>query len=343
MEFKAAQIAEWIEGKTIGNENEAVSSFANIEEAGEGALTFLGNPKYVNYLSSTAASVVIVSKSLNIDSAKGKTFIVVDDAYAAITKLLKMYDSMQGQKTGIEQPSFVHDTATLGENIYLGAFAYVGENVKIGKNCTIYPQAYIGDNVEIGDNTTIYSGVKIYKNCQVGNHCIVHAGTVLGSDGFGFQPDEKGVFRKVPQIGNVVIKDYVELGACCTIDRATMGSTIIEQGVKLDNQIQVAHNVVVGKNTVIAAQTGIAGSTKLGEQNMIGGQVGIAGHLKTGKGVQIQAQSGVNKDIRDGEQLYGSPAMDAMNYRKSYVHFKNLPNLVKQLNNLNKKINTEKK
>lgn len=343
MEFTAAQIAEWIEGEIIGDANATVSDFGKIEEAGENALTFLANEKYLNHLKNSKSNLIIVSKTLNLPKNGAKTYIQVEDAYAAMTKLLNMYQSMEKQKNGIEQPSVISDKATLGENIFVGAFAYISKNVKIGKNCKIFPHVFIDENVVIGDNVTLYSGVKIYKDCKIGNDCIVHSGSIIGSDGFGFQPDEKGVFHKVPQVGNVIIKNNVEIGSCCTIDRATMGSTIIEDGVKLDNQIQIAHNVIVGKNTVIASQSGIAGSTKIGQNNMIGGQVGIAGHLKVGDFVQIQAQSGINGNIKDKSQLYGSPAMDALDFRKSYVYFRKLPELIKKLNQLEKKFNEEKK
>lgn len=343
MEFTAAQIAEWIEGEIIGDANTSVSGFGKIEEAGEGALTFLANEKYKAYLKDSKASVIIISENLAIPDNDARTFIRVKDAYAAMTRLLDLYKSLTQQKSGIEQPSSIHESAELGEDIYVGAFAYIGKNVKIGDNCKIYPHVFIDDNAVIGDNTVLYSGVKIYDNCVVGKNCIIHSGAIIGSDGFGFQPDQNGVFHKVQQVGNVVIGNQVEIGACCTIDRATMGSTTIEDGVKLDNQIQVAHNVTVGKNTVIAAQAGIAGSTKVGQNNMIGGQVGVAGHIKLGDFVHVQAQSGVNGNIADHSKLYGSPAMDASDFRKSYVYFRKLPELMNKLNQLDKKFNQERK
>ncbi|MDG4950318.1 UDP-3-O-(3-hydroxymyristoyl)glucosamine N-acyltransferase [Weeksellaceae bacterium KMM 9724] len=343
MEFTTAQIAEWIEGEIIGDANTSVSGFGKIEEAGEGALTFLANEKYKVYLKDSKASVIIISENLTIPDKDARTFIRVKDAYAAMTRLLDLYKSLTQQKSGIEQPSSIHESAELGEDIYVGAFAYIGKNVKIGDNCKIYPHVFIDDNAVIGDNTVLYSGVKIYDNCVVGKSCIIHSGAIIGSDGFGFQPDQNGVFHKVQQVGNVVIGNQVEIGACCTIDRATMGSTTIEDGVKLDNQIQVAHNVVIGKNTVIAAQAGIAGSTKIGQNNMIGGQVGVAGHIKLGDFVHVQAQSGVNGNIADHSKLYGSPAMDASDFRKSYVYFRKLPELMNKLNQLDKKFNQERK
>lgn len=341
MEFTATQIAEWIDGEIIGDVNTTVSEFGKIEEAGDKALTFLANEKYKAFLKDSKAKLIIISESLNIPENDSRTFIRVNDAYVAMTKLLNLYKSMQQTKIGIEQPSVVHESVQLDKSVYVGAFAYIGKNVKIGGDCKIYPHVYIGDNVEIGENTILYSGAKVYEDCIIGNNCIVHAGAVIGSDGFGFQPDEQGVFHKVPQVGNVILGDDVEIGSCSTIDRATMGSTIIENGVKLDNQIQVAHNVVIGKNTVIAAQSGVAGSTKIGKNNIIGGQVGIAGHLKLGNFIQVQAQSGVNRNSKDHSKLYGSPAMDATDFRKSYVYFRKLPELMDKLMQLDKKINQE--
>lgn len=342
MKITAEQIAEWIDGEIIGDKNVMVSDFGKIEDAGENALTFLANPKYAHFLTDSKASIIIVSESLSVPQNDKRTFIKVEDAYASMTKLLNLYQSMQPEKTGREEPVYISEDLQVGENHYIGAFAYISKKVRIGKNCKIHPHVFIDENVTIGDNVTLYSGVKIYKDCIIGNECVIHSGTIIGSDGFGFQPDEKGIFHKVPQLGNVVIHDHVEIGSCCTIDRATMGSTIIEQGVKLDNQIQVAHNVVIGKNTVIASQSGIAGSTKIGQNNMIGGQVGIAGHLKVGDFVQIQAQSGINGNIKDNSRLYGSPAMDAMDFRKSYVYFRKLPKLADKLNQLEKKFKEEK-
>ena len=339
MEFTASQIAEWIDGEIIGDKNTIVSDFGKIEDAGEKALTFLASIKYAHYLHNSKSPLIIISKSIEIPVDIDKTFIVVEDGYKAMSTLLNLYQNLQGEKSGIDQPTMISDKAEIGENSYIGAFAYISKNVKIGKNCKIYPHVYIDENVEIGDNSTLYSGVKVYKDCKIGNRCTIHSGAIIGSDGFGFQPDDKGVFHKVPQVGNVIIHDNVEIGACSTIDRATMGSTIIESGVKLDNQIQVAHNVIIGRNTVIASQSGIAGSTKIGQNNMIGGQVGIAGHLNVGDFVKIQAQSGINANIQDNSQLYGSPAMDAMEFRKSYVYFRKLPHLMKKLSDLEKKLN----
>lgn len=335
MEISAVQIAEWIDGKIIGNKSVTVSGFAKIEEATASDLTFLANPKYKHFLKDCKAGIILINEDMNIGD-ENKTYIQVPDAYLAVTKLLNLYDKMSGEKTGKEEPCFISSSAELGENLYIGAFSYIGENVKIGNNVKIYPNTYIADNSIVEENTVLYSGVKIYKGTEIGKSCIIHSGTVIGSDGFGFQPDEKGVFHKVAQIGNVVIEDNVEIGACCTIDRATIGSTVIKKGVKLDNQIQIAHNVVVGKNTVIASQSGVAGSTKIGENNLIGGQVGITGHLTIGNNVQIQAQSGVNKNTEANSKLYGSPAINAMDFRKSYIYFRKLPQIVEKIDKIEK-------
>ena len=262
----------------------------------------------------------------------------VDNAYESFSKVLEFYNSHKRQKSGRETPHFIADSAKIGANVYIGAFSYIGENVVIGDDCKIYPNSYIGDGVVIGDNTTIYNGVHIYYETLIGKNCNINSGSVIASDGFGFAPLENGTYSKIPQIGNVIIEDNVDIGSCTTIDRATMGSTIIRSGVKLDNQIQVAHNVEIGANTVIASQTGIAGSTRIGEGCMIGGQVGIAGHLVIGNKVRVQAQSGIGRNIKDNEVLYGSPAIGYSNYNKSYVHFKNLPNLAKTIHQLEKEL-----
>ena len=339
MKFTAEQIAGILEGEVVGNPQVEVSKLSKIEEGVEGALTFLANPKYTPYIYTTKASIAIVGKDFEPEQEISTTLIKVDDAYKSFSKLLEYYNQVKLNKVGIEQPSYASETATYGENVYLGAFSYLGENVKIGNNVKIYPQAYIGDNVTIGDNTTIFAGAKLYSETQVGKHCVINSGAIIGADGFGFTPDENGAFQKVPQTGNVIIEDYVDIGSATTIDRATLGATIIRKGVKLDNQIQIAHNVEIGKNTVIAAQTGIAGSTKMGENCLIGGQVGIAGHLTIGNNVRVQAQTGIGHRVKDGEKLYGSPAIDYGNYVKSYVHFKNLPGIVKTINELEKKVN----
>lgn len=331
MKVTAQQIADVLEGKVEGNPEVEVSSLSKVEEGKEGSISFLSNPKYTNYIYTTQASIVIVNDSLVLEKPVESTLIRVADAYKAFTKLLEFYDKLRSMKSGIEQPVYVSESSQYGENVYIGAFAYIGENVKIGNNVKIYPHVHIGDNVEIGDDTVLNAGVKVYYDCKIGKNCIIHAGVVIGSDGFGFAPNADGSYQKVPQIGNVIIEDDVEIGSCTTIDRATLGSTIIRQGVKLDNQIQIAHNVEVGEHTVIASQSGIAGSTKIGKHCVIGGQVGIVGHITIGNYVKIQAQSGVTKSLKDNEIVQGSPAMNFNDYSKSYVCFKQLPQLVKKI------------
>ena len=341
MKFTAIQIAGILGGEVEGDENVVVSELAKIEEGTIGSLTFLANPKYEPYLYKTEASITIVDKDLELDRPIKTTLIRVDNAYQAFSKLLAYYNEVKMNKSGIEQPVFISDTTTYGEDLYLGAFSYLGANVRIGDNVKIYPNAYIGDNVQIGDNTTIFAGVKLYSETQIGKNCIIHSGVILGADGFGFSPNEEGVYDKVPQIGNVIIEDHVEIGAGTTIDRATLGSTIIRKGVKLDNQIQIAHNVEVGQNTVIAAQTGVAGSAKIGKNCMIGGQVGVAGHISIGDNVRVQAQTGIARNVKDNEILQGSPALTYGDYNKSYVHFKNLPKIIKRLDSIEKKYKNE--
>ncbi len=338
MKFTALQIAELLNGTVDGDPETEVDRLAKIEEGTEGSLTFLSNPKYTSYIYSTNASIAIVSDEFSIDQEIETTLIRVKDPYKAFSTLLEYYNQVKLNKTGIEQPNFMAESSTYGENIYLGAFTYVGENVKIGNDVKIFPNTYIGDNVTIGDNTVIFPGVKIYSETIIGKFCVLHAGVVVGADGFGFSQGENGEYQKVPQIGNVIIEDNVDIGAGTTIDRATLGSTIIRSGVKLDNQIQIAHNVEIGDNTAIAAQTGIAGSTKIGKNCLIGGQVGLAGHLTIGDRVKIQAQSGIGRNIADDEVIQGSPAFGYGDFNKSYVHFKNLPKIVNRLNKLEKKI-----
>jgi UDP-3-O-[3-hydroxymyristoyl] glucosamine N-acyltransferase len=342
MKFTAEQIAGILEGEVVGNPNAEVHELSKIEEGKKGSLTFLSNPKYNNFIYSTKATITIVNKSFIAESELETTLIKVDDAYMAFSKLLEFYEEAKGIKSGIEQPSVIAENAIYGANLYLGSFSYIGSNVVVGDNVKIYPNCFIGDNVVIGDNVTIFAGTKIYEQTIIGNNCAIHSGSVIGSDGFGFAPSPDGTFKKIPQIGNVIIEDNVDIGACTTIDRATMGSTIIRKGVKLDNQIQIAHNVEIGENTVIAAQTGVAGSTKIGKNGMIGGQVGIAGHLTIGNNVRIQAQSGVGRNIKDDEVLQGSPTFGYNDYSKSYVHFKNLPKIVAELEELKKQILNQK-
>lgn len=346
MQFPASQIALIVNGRVEGDSQITVSSFGKIEEAGKGQLSFLANPKYEEYLYTTSASIVIVNESFELKQAVSATLIRVPDAYTAFATLLGKYQEiMQQQMTGIQQPSYIAGTATYGENVFIGAFAYLGENVKIGKNSKIYPNVFIGNNSVIGDNCIIHPGVKIYHETRIGNQVIIHAGTVIGSDGFGFAPQADGSFKKVPQIGNVVIEDQVEIGANATIDRATIGSTLIKSGAKLDNLIQVAHNVEVGHSTVIAAQAGISGSTKIGNGVMIGGQAGIVGHIQLGDGAKVNAQSGVSKSIEAGKAVTGSPAYDYTAALRSQAAARKLPELekrVKELEALVKQLLSEK-
>jgi UDP-3-O-[3-hydroxymyristoyl] glucosamine N-acyltransferase len=339
MKFTAAQIAGILEGEVVGNPNAEVFKLSKIEEGIEGSLTFLANPKYINYIYSTKATITIVNNSFEPENEISTTLIKVEDAYKSFSKLLEYYNQVKLMKSGIEQPSVISEGVTYGENLYLGSFCYIGKNVTIGENVKIYPNSFVGDNVTIGDNCVFFAGVRIYSETVIGNRCVIHSGTIVGSDGFGFAPQEDGTFTKVPQIGNVILEDDVEIGSCTTIDRATLGSTIIRKGVKLDNQIQIAHNVEIGENTVIAAQTGIAGSTKIGKNCMIGGQVGFAGHIVIGDNVKIQAQSGIGKNVKDGETLQGSPSFNYGDWNKSYVHFRNLPKIVSDLEDLKKKTN----
>jgi UDP-3-O-[3-hydroxymyristoyl] glucosamine N-acyltransferase len=336
MKFTAEQIAGILEGVVVGNPNAEVFKLSKIEEGTKGSLTFLANPKYQNFIYSTEATITIVNQSFEPESPITTTLIKVEDAYKSFSKLLEYYNQVKLMKSGIEQPSVISDDVTYGENLYLGSFSYIGKNVSIGNNVKIYPNSFIGDNVTIGDNCVFFAGVRIYSETEIGNNCTIHSGAIIGSDGFGFAPSEDGTYSKIPQIGNVILEDNVEVGSCTTIDRATLGSTIIRNGVKLDNQIQIAHNVEIGENTVIAAQTGIAGSTKIGKNCMIGGQVGFAGHIVIGDNVRIQAQSGVGKNVKDGETIQGSPSFNYGDWNKSYVYFRNLPKIVADLEELKK-------
>jgi len=343
MEFSAKQIAQIIDGIVEGDENILVSNLSKIEEGTIGTLSFLANSAYTNYIYSTNASIVIVNKSFVLENPvkSSCTLIRVENAYESFAKLLELYNQINTEKEGVEQPSFVSSNATIGENCYVGAFAYIGQNVSIGNHVKIYPHVYIGDNCKIGNNTTLFSGVKIYNDCLIGKNCTIHASTVVGSDGFGFAPNNEGhVFTKVPQIGNVIIEDDVEIGSNSSIDRATLGSTILRKGVKLDNLVQIAHNVEIGENTVIAGLSGIAGSTKVGKNCMIGAQVGVAGHLRIASGVKIAGQSGIGSSIdKEGEILQGSPAFNIGEFKRSYVLFRGLPKLNDKVSDLTKKIN----
>ncbi|MBP6335560.1 MAG: UDP-3-O-(3-hydroxymyristoyl)glucosamine N-acyltransferase [Bacteroidia bacterium] len=339
MEFTARQISELLKGTVEGDPNVKVVRLSKIEEGSEGDLTFLANPKYTSFIYSTKASLVIVNKDFVPEHPIAATLIKVENAYESFVHLLEIYNQIQRDKKGIEQPSFIATTAVMGENCYIGAFAYVGNNAKIGSNVKIYPQVFIGDNVIIGDNTTLFSGAKVYSDCIIGSNCTLHTGTVIGADGFGFTPNRENQYQKVAQIGNVIIEDHVEIGANSTIDRATLGSTIIRKGVKLDNLIQIAHNVEIGENTVIAAQTGVAGSTKIGKDCMIGGQVGIVGHITIADKVKIAAQSGIGTSITtEGEIVQGSPAFNIGDYKRTYVVFRKLPLLEKRIKELEQMI-----
>jgi UDP-3-O-[3-hydroxymyristoyl] glucosamine N-acyltransferase len=338
MEFSAELIAGYLKGDIEGNPKEIVSDISRIEEGRKGTLAFLANPKYAKYLYTTEASIVLVNRSYKLEQEIKTTLIRVDDAYQAFASLLNLYVSQLPQKKGMEPNCFIDPSATIGEDCYIGAFAYVGENVKIGKNSKIYPQVYLGDNVVIGENTTVYAGVKIYKECKVGSNCIIHSGSVIGSDGFGFAPGG-GEYQKIPQIGNVVLEDDVEIGSNVSIDRAAIGSTILRKGVKLDNLIQIAHNVEIGANTAIAAQTGIAGSAKVGKNCIIAAQAGIVGHISIADKVIVAGQSGINHNItKEGEILLGSPADLISNARRSIVLYKRLPELYSRLTELENEI-----
>ena len=338
MQFSAAQIALLINGEVEGDASMAVKSFGKIEEAQDGQLAFLANPKYEEFLYTTKASIVIVNETLELKQPVEAALIRVPDAYSAFASLLNKYQEIVTQQlSGIQQPSYVSDTAKLGNNVFIGAFAYVGDHVNIGNNVKIFPGVYIGNNVNIADNTLLHPGVKIYHDCVVGKNVTIHAGTVIGGDGFGFAPQADGTYKKVPQIGNVVIEDFVEIGSNSAIDRATIGSTIIKTGAKLDNLIQIAHNVEVGVNTVIAAQAGVSGSTKIGNHVMIGGQAGIVGHIQIADGSKINAQSGVSKTIKEpNSAVTGSPAFDYTSALRSQALSRNLPELEKRLADLEK-------
>ena len=338
MTFSAQQIAALLGGKITGDANRQVWDVGSIESAKEGQLTFLCDAKYLSYLPQTSASVVLMTNSIVFDGETNATLIRVENARAAMGQLLALVaKAMNPAKQGVEQPCFISEGVTIPEDAYIGAFAYIGKNVQLGKGVQIYPHAYIGDNVRIGDNTILYSGVKVYYNCIVGQDCILHAGVVVGSDGFGFEPDAKGVNQKLPQIGNVVIEDDVEIGANTTVDRAMMGSTIIHRNAKIDNLVQVAHNVEVGESTFLCAQVGIAGSTKVGSHCILAGQVGVAGHIEIADNCVFGAQTGIAGSVRKAGMYQGSPAIDAMNWRRSSVGFKQLPNIIKRLQELEKK------
>ena len=337
MEFSAKQIASFIGGKVEGDENATVNSFAKIEEGKKGAISFLSNPKYLHYIYDTESSIVLVDNNLKLDKPVTTTLIRVDNAYECVAKLLQLYESYKPKKKGVDPLASISQTAKIGNDVYIGAFACIGDGATIGDGTQIYPQAVIGDNVEIGNNCTLYPNTTIYQGCKLGNNVTIHAGSVIGADGFGFAPNADG-YDKIPQIGIVTIEDNVEIGANTCIDRSTMGSTVIRKGVKLDNLIQVAHNVEIGENTVMSAQVGIAGSTKIGAWCMFGGQVGIAGHSNIGDKTFLGAQSGVPGNIKGNQTLIGTPPMEPKAYFKSQAIFRKLPELYKEINELKKEI-----
>lgn len=332
MQFTAKQIAELLQGKIEGNPDAAVNNLSKIEEGAPGTLSFLANPLYTPHIYSTKASIVIVRDDLSLEKPVQTTLVRVKDPYSCFAKLLEMYNQIKLDKKGVSEHAFIAKTAKIGKDVYVGAFAYIGENAVIGNNVKIYPQVYVGDNVVVKENTTLFQGVKIYSECLVGSNCIIHAGTVIGSDGFGFVQQADLQYKKVAQIGNVIVEDNVEMGANCAIDRATLGSTIIHKGVKLDNLVHVAHNVEIGENSAIAGQTGISGSAKVGKNCMTGGQVGIVGHITVADNVKIAGQSGIGASIKqEGSIVQGSPAFDVHDYQRSYVHFRNLTKILKRL------------
>jgi UDP-3-O-[3-hydroxymyristoyl] glucosamine N-acyltransferase len=337
MEFTAQQIADFLQGKIHGDPHVKVSNFSKIEEGEPGTVTFLANPKYEHFIYQTKASIVLVNEDFTPSSSIDATLIAVKNAYSALAMLLNMLEQTKSKKSGTDSSAHISKTAAITGNCYVGAFAFVGENAEIGKDCYIYPYSYIGDNVKIGDGTTIYPHVTVYDNCVIGNHCIIHAGVVIGADGFGFAP-ENGEYRKIAQIGNVVIEDNVEIGANTTIDRAVIGSTIIHKGVKLDNLIQIAHNVEIGNNTVMASQVGIAGSTKVGANCMLAGQVGLSGHIHIGDNSQIGPQAGIISNVEANSKIMGAPAMPISKFMRSSVIFQKLPELYQTINKLQKEV-----
>ena len=339
MDLKAQEVAELINGVVEGDNNSTINKLSKIENGDNNSLSFLGNPKYNEYLYKSTASIVIVNKSLELREPVKPTLIRVEDANLAFSTLLEHFNNQQVSKQGIDNESSISSNVKIGKNIYFGKYSIAENNVLIGNNVKIHSHVHISENVEIGDNCVVYPGVKLYRNTVIGKNCIIHSGTVIGSDGFGFNKDDKGNNLKVIHNGNVVIEDNVEIGSNCSIDRATLGSTILKSGVKIDNLVQIAHNVVVGNNTCIAAQVGIAGSTIIGDDCLIGGQVGISGHLKIGDRVQMQAKSGVLKNIEDDSVIMGYPAFNYRDYNKSYVHFKNFPKIMNFINRLMKKEN----
>jgi UDP-3-O-[3-hydroxymyristoyl] glucosamine N-acyltransferase len=342
MEFTAQQIADYLKGNVVGDPTTKVNDFSRIEEGLPGTITFLANPKYEHFIYTTKASIVLVNRDFSPVSAIEPTLITVPDAYVSLAMLLNLAEQSKNRKSGIDPSAFIAGTASLGENCYIGTFAYIGEEAVIGKNCMIYPHVYIGDKVKIGDNTIVYPHVVIYEGCVTGNNCIIHAGAVIGADGFGFAP-ENGEYKKIAQLGNVILEDDVEVGANTTIDRAVIGSTLIHKGVKLDNLIQIAHNVEIGKNTVMASQVGIAGSTKVGANCMFGGQAGISGHLNIGDNTQIGAQSGIISNVEANARLMGTPSIPIKKFMRASIIIEKLPEIYQTLNQLQKEVEELKK
>ena len=339
MEFTAQQIADFLGGEIQGDPSIKVSDFSKIEEGKPGTLSFLSNPKYSQYIYDSQASIILVNKDFQPEREVQSTLILVDDAYQSLARLLSMVDQAKPRKTGISPLAYISESAVIGENAYIAPFVYIGEQVTIGKNTSLHPHSCVEDGAKLGENVTLYAGVKVYYNCIIGNNCTLHSGSVIGSDGFGFAPTEDGSYKKIPQMGNVVLEDNIEIGANTVVDRATLGSTIIRQGVKIDNLVQIAHNVEIGTNTVIAAQTGISGSTKLGKQCILAGQVGIAGHLHIADGTIFGAQTGVPNNVKKPNQtLQGYPAIPVMSFHRASVVYKNLPDLQKTVYALEKKI-----
>ena len=342
MEFTAKQIADYVGGKVEGDSQASVNTFAKIEEGKKGAISFLSNLKYLHYIYDTESSIVLINEDVKLERETKATLIRVKDAYECVAKLLQLYASMKPKKVGIDSLAFIHPSAKVGKDCYIGPFVAIGPNVTIGDGCVLHPHVTVGEEASVGNNTEIYSNAVVYHHCKVGNNCVLHAGCVIGADGFGFAPNTEG-YDKIPQIGNVVIEDNVEIGANTCVDRSTMGSTIIHKGVKIDNLVQVAHNVEVGENTVMSAQVGIAGSTKIGSWCMFGGQVGIAGHISIGDKTFLGAQSGVPGNIKGDQTLIGTPPMETKAYFKSQAIFRRLPDIYKQLNELQKQVEELKK
>lgn len=338
MEFTAEMIAGFLGGEIVGNKDAKVWTLAKIEEGQPGALSFFSNPKYEQYVYESDSSIIIVDRTFEPQKAVKATMVKVDDAYACFAKLLELYAANKPQKKGISDKASISESAKVGDDCYVGEFAVISDNAKIGNNCKIYPQVYIGDNVKIGDNVSLFPGVKIYEECVIGNGVTIHAGSIIGADGFGFAPNSDGTFDKIPQLGNVVIEDGVDIGANTCIDRATMGSTFVRKGAKLDNLIQVGHNASIGENTVMAALCGIAGSTKIGSNCMFGGQVGIAGHLNIGNGVQLGSKSGVSNNIDDRQIYMGYPAMPVSKHHRAFAIYRNLPALSAEVSDLKKQL-----